>query len=125
MKSAIGTDIVDIEKLRESFARWGQKLLNRLLTQREYEYCRTKANFLQTVAGRIAAKEAVYKALYQHGVSGISWKDIEVLDSMTKAPEAFVSDRILKLCPNAAITLSISHTDKHATAVALVERKQD
>ena len=123
MHYAIGTDIVDIEKLRGSFARWGQKLTERILTAREYEYCRSKANFLQTVAGRIASKEAVYKALYQHGVSGLSWKDIEVLEGPTKAPAVFMSARVSELVSGAEITVSISHTDKHAVAVALVERR--
>jgi holo-[acyl-carrier protein] synthase len=125
MESAIGTDIVDIEKLRGSFARWGQKLLNRLLTPREYEYCRSKANFLQSVAGRIASKEAVYKALYQHGVSGLSWKDIEILEGPTRAPLVAVSDKVSRLLPGAEIAISISHTDKQAVAVALVERGRE
>jgi holo-[acyl-carrier protein] synthase len=124
MRFAVGTDIVDIEKLRGSFARWGQKLLNRVLTPREYEYCRSKVNFLQSVAGRIASKEAVYKALYQHGVSGVSWKDIEIIDGPTKAPMAVISDRVKSLLPGAEIAISISHTDKQAVAVALVERRQ-
>jgi holo-[acyl-carrier protein] synthase len=122
MKYAIGTDIVDIEKLRGSFARWGEKLLDRVLTRREYEYCRSKANFLQTVAGRIASKEAVYKALYQHGVSGLSWKDIEILDGPREAPAAYISAKAAERIPRAEITISISHTDKQAVAVALVER---
>ena len=125
MKFAVGTDIVDIEKLRGSFARWGQKLINRVLTPREYEYCRSKANFLQSVAGRIACKEAAYKALYQHGVSGISWKDIEIIDGPTKAPKAVISDRVKSLLPGAEIAISISHTDKQAIAVALVELRQE
>lgn len=123
VKFTVGTDIVDIEKLRGSFARWGQKLLNRVLTPREYEYCRSKVNFLQSVAGRIAAKEAVYKALYQHGVSGVSWKDIEIIDGQTKAPKAVISDRVKSLLPGAEIAISISHTDKQAVAVAFVERR--
>ena len=122
MRFAVGTDIVDIEKLRGSFARWGQKLLNRVLTPHEYEYCRSKVNFLQSVAGRIAAKEAVYKALYQHGVSGVSWKDIEIIDGPTKAPVAVISDRLKSFLPEAEIAISISHTDKQAIAVAFVER---
>ncbi len=123
MHYTVGSDIVDIEKLRGSFARWGQKLIERVLTRREYEYCRSKANFLQSVAGRIASKEAVYKALYQHGVFGISWKDIEILEGPTKAPEVFISNRLAGFLPGAEISISISHTDRQAIAVALVERR--
>ena len=122
MRVAVGTDIVDIERLRGLVARWGQKFLNRVLTPREWQYCRSKANFLQSVAGRIASKEAVYKALYQHGASGLSWKNIEVLDGPTKAPAVHISAKAIELIPEVEIAISISHTDKHAIAVAYVEK---
>ena len=120
MKFSVGTDIVDIEKLRDSFARWDYRLINRVLTEKEQEYCRSKANFLQSVAGRIAAKEAVYKALYRQGVSGYSWKDIEILEDATKAPRVHISTRVAHITPKAQIEVSISHTDRQAIAVAHV-----
>jgi len=123
MKTTVGTDIVDIERIRGSFARWGQKFVTRVLTPRENLYCRSKVNFLQSVAGKIATKEAVYKALYQLGVSGLSWKDIEVLDGPTKAPVAHLSDKALQVCPDVEISISISHTETYAIAVAHVERR--
>ncbi len=125
MRLSVGTDIIDIEKLRGSYARWGQKLLNRLLTDKEQQYCRTKANFLQSVAGRIASKEAVYKALYRYGVSGYSWKDIEILDDASRAPVVHISDRVSGITPEVQIAISISHTEKHAIAMALVELTGD
>jgi holo-[acyl-carrier protein] synthase len=123
MKAAVGTDIVDIEKIRGSFARWGQKFINRLLTPHEHEYCRSKVNFLQSVAGKVASKEAVYKALYQLGVSGLSWKDIEVVSGPTNAPEIHLSERAQKVCPNIEISISISHTESYAVAVVYVEKQ--
>lgn len=123
MRVAVGTDIVDIERIRGFFARWGQKFIERVLTVREYEYCRSKANFLQSVAGRIATKEAVYKALYQHGVSGISWKDVEVLEGQSRAPVATISPKASEQLPNADISISISHTEKQAIAIAYIEKR--
>ena len=102
MRFSVGTDIVDIEKLRGSYARWGQKFIARVLTENEYRYCREKVNFLQSVAGRIACKEAAYKALYQLGASGISWKDFEVLDGPTKAPTLNISSKVKKRLPRYA-----------------------
>lgn len=121
MRLSIGTDIIDIEKLRGSYARWGQKLINRLLTAKEQQYCRSKANFLQSVAGRVASKEAVYKALFRYGVSGYSWKDIEILNDSSQAPVVHLSDRVSGATPDVQIAISISHTDEHAIAMALVE----
>jgi len=57
-------------------------------------------------------------------VSGLSWKDIEILDGPTKAPVVAISDRVAELLPGAEIALSISHTDKQAVAVAFVERRR-
>ncbi len=125
MRFSVGTDIIDIEKLRGSYARWGLKLIRRLLTDKEHEYCRHKANFLQSVAGRVASKEAVYKALYRYGVSGYSWKDIEILDDDTNAPVVHISDRVAKITPDVQIAISISHTEEHAIAMALVELNND
>jgi len=122
MRFSVGTDIVDIEKLRGSVARWGQKFVMRVLTAHEYEYCRSKVNFLQSVAGRIACKEAVYKALYQHGISGISWKDIEVREGPGREPFAAFSDELSAKAKQFEVAISISHTDRHAIAVAHIEK---
>jgi holo-[acyl-carrier protein] synthase len=121
MRFSVGTDIVDIEKLRGSFARWGQRLISRVLTDRENQYCRSKANFLQSVAGRIAAKEAIYKALYRHGVTGYSWRDIEILEDRAKAPVVNISERVADITPAVQIAISISHTERHAIAIAHIE----
>jgi len=125
MRFSVGTDIVDIEQIRGAVARWGQKFVMRVLTEREYEYCRSKVNFLQSVAGRIACKEAVYKALYQHGVSGLSWKDIEVREGPGREPLAAFSEKLARKAPGFEVAISISHTDQHAIAVAHVETPKD
>ena len=118
MEFSVGTDIVEIERIRGSVARWGQKFPQRILTAREYQYCLSKANFLQSLAGRIACKEAVYKALYQLGISGLSWKDIEVELGRGGAPTARLSERASKLATGIKIAVSISHNDSQAVSVA-------
>ncbi len=125
MSVSIGIDIVDVERIRGSYVRWGEKFLRRILTPREYEYCRSKANFLQSVAGRVACKEAVYKAVCQHGFSGLSWQDIEILGETGKAPVVHISQRAATIGQQVSIAVSISHSDKHAVSVAYVELKQE
>jgi len=124
MRFSVGIDIVDIEKLRGSVARWGQKFVMRILTTYEYEYCRSKVNFLQSFAGRIACKEAVYKALYQHGISGLSWKDIEVREGPGHEPIAAFSQKIADVMSHFEVAISISHTDRHAVAIAHIEKSK-
>ncbi len=122
MDFSVGTDIVEIERIRGSVARWGQKFPLRVLTDREYEYCLSKANFLQSLAGRIACKEAVYKALYQLGVSGLSWRDIEVELGRGRAPSIRLSERASRITDGIMVAVSISHNDSQAIAVAQAKR---
>jgi len=118
MEFSVGTDIVEIERIRGSVARWGQRFSLRVLTNSEYDYCLSKANFLQSLAGRIACKEAVYKALYQLGISGLSWQDIVVEIGDGRAPSVRLSERASKAASGIQIAISISHNDKQAIAVA-------
>lgn len=59
----IGTDIVVIERMREMFARHGERALGKLLAAAEYENCRAAADPARYLAKRFAAKEALGKAL--------------------------------------------------------------
>ncbi len=59
----IGTDIVEVSRIEESLARFGEAFAQRVLTEREwlaFEQSQTRARFL---AKRFAAKEAFAKAL--------------------------------------------------------------
>jgi holo-[acyl-carrier protein] synthase len=68
-------DIVEIQRIDEAIARWGERFLHRIYTDREIRFCRGR---VPELAARFAAKEAVMKALGT-GVRGVGWRDIEVL----------------------------------------------
>ena len=70
-----GIDIIEIDRIKLVFAKYGDRFLNRIYTVKEREYCRGRAPQL---ASRFAAKEATMKALGT-GVRGVGWKDIEIL----------------------------------------------
>src|SRR3982750_2401206 len=60
---SIGTDIVEVYRIRETIART-PRFAERVFTRREREYCESKgAASAQSYAGRFAAKEAFLKAL--------------------------------------------------------------
>ena len=64
----LGTDLVFVPRLARSYARRGERFFSRMLCDRELRYCRgegvfRESVFLKKVAGRVAIKEAVAKAL--------------------------------------------------------------
>jgi phosphopantetheine--protein transferase-like protein len=63
MIEGIGVDIVEVAGVESAILNYGESYLQRLFTAREIEYCRTSANSAQRYAARIAAKEAVMKAM--------------------------------------------------------------
>ena len=70
----LGIDIIRVERIRQTMARFGARFSNRVLTPAEQRYVRDRA---ETFAGRWAAKEAVSKVLGL-GVRGVGWRDLEI-----------------------------------------------
>lgn len=59
----IGNDIVQLSRMERLYKRYGEALLQRLLTQKEQEECLSKNNQVRFLAKRFAAKEAFAKAV--------------------------------------------------------------
>ena len=59
----IGTDIVEIERIKNSIDKYGLKFIEKIFTSREIKYCQNKENCYPHFAGRFAAKESVKKAI--------------------------------------------------------------
>lgn len=115
---ATGVDIIEIERVRQSVARFGVRFLNRVYTRAEQDYCRGRAPQL---AGRFAAKEAVSKALGT-GIRRIHWRNIEILPNRAGAPRVTLhgpaQERFAAL-GLASLEVSISHSRDNAVAVAI------
>lgn len=107
----LGMDLVEIARIAR--AMQNPRFLERILTPTEREFCVTPSQ----VAGRWAAKEAIYKAF---GVP-LTWQDIEVLPAAHGAPRATV--RSHHIDPGRLrLQITITHERTHAAAVAIVER---
>ena len=62
MNITCGTDIIEIERIKESIENIGEKFLKRVFTDKEIEYCESKkVQKYQHYAARFAAKEATFK----------------------------------------------------------------
>jgi holo-[acyl-carrier protein] synthase len=75
----LGFDATDIPRVADLLARYGDRFLRRLFTEREIAYCMRRRKPAQHLAGRFAAKEAAMKALGTGRSRGVLWKDIEVV----------------------------------------------
>jgi holo-[acyl-carrier protein] synthase len=67
---SIGSDLARIDRLEAAFARRGQRLLDRLFTDREQAYCDRRSARFTHYAGRFAVKEAVMPTCELHGRTG-------------------------------------------------------
>ena len=98
---------------------------DRILTQKEKEYCRSRGDGIASLAGRFAAKEAVLKTLGA-GLGELSFRDIEIINDAKGAPRLEVSRALSDLMQRAHlknIELSISHSRDYAVAVAVGEER--
>lgn len=110
----IGSDLIEIERVRETYEKLGAKFSKKIFSDREVELCKRR-NFFESLAGKFAAKEAVFKALKSER-KDLNWNKIEILNEpngspFTKLPAKF---------DNFQVELTISHTKKLAQAFCVV-----
>jgi len=121
---AVGIDIVEVERIRRMVEGKGDRVISRLLTDEEREYCFSQAVPARHIAARVAAKEAVFKAL--QGVPDarkIGWQEIEVVRDWDGRPGARLTGRAEARANQLGVTavlLSLTHSDLHAAAIAVL-----
>jgi len=118
-----GTDIIEIERIKESIDKFGNNFLTRVFTNQEIEYCEShKSAKYQHYAARFSAKEAVSK-MFGTGFNGsFDFKDIEVLNSKLGKPEVKLHGKALAKYESEGykdITISISHCNKYAVCFVI------
>lgn len=112
-----GVDITEVRRLRQAVEKWGNDFLNRIFTNQELENAKRRANPYQHLAGRFAAKEAIFKAL---GDKKLTWKDVQILNDKEGRPYCTVLNGKGK---GVDIYLSISHVKTYAVANAVITQK--
>lgn len=117
----IGNDIIEIERIEKAISK--ESFKNKVYTQRELENIEKRGDRVETYAGIFSAKEAISKAIGT-GVREFSLTDLEILNDDLGKPYVVVSERLDKIIKskkeNYQIEISISHSKKYATAVAIV-----
>ena len=124
---AVGVDAVDIERIEQMHARYGDRALQRLFTPAEIARAGDLAYQALHLAGRLAAKEAAYKALSGNDdARAIGWREIEVFSRNDGAPELRLHGRAASRFGElraTAVHVSLTHSRATAVAVVIVERQ--
>ncbi|MDB6057767.1 MAG: phosphopantetheine--protein transferase domain protein [Verrucomicrobiales bacterium] len=119
-----GIDIIEVERIAASYEKFGERFLNRILVAGEVQYCLSHKQPGPFLAARFAAKEAVSKAFGTGIGAQLSWQDIEVKRKESGEPYVVLHGNGLELMKQRGariVHLTISHTEKHATAMAILE----
>ncbi len=121
----IGTDIVDNQRIERSLSELGDRFRERIFTPGEIAYCEAYARPAERYAARFAAKEAARKAFGSAAsISGLGWRDVEIISSNEGAPQLRFHQRGAELFEQLKISgahVSIAHEYGHSVAFVLLE----
>jgi holo-[acyl-carrier protein] synthase len=122
----LGVDVVDIARAEAMLAPHRIRVLERLLTEPERDYVLRMRYPARHLAVRLAAKEAVYKALQSlPGARAVGWREIEVEREVQGRPRIRLHGTAAELVDKHGrprIHVSLSHSDQSAVAAAVIER---
>lgn len=111
-----GIDMIETERVANGIARFGERFLNRFFTEGERADCNGQAHRL---AARIAAKEAVSKALGT-GIGDVQWVEIEIrVDNPRKRPTLHLHGAAAAVAADLGLSewdISLTHTKDYAAA---------
>jgi holo-[acyl-carrier protein] synthase len=120
----IGIDLVEVSRVDDLVARYGERALRRLFTAAEVERCGRSRAPSESLAARFAAKEAFFKAVGTGWSRGLAWTEVEVVSAPSGAPELRLSGAAERLARERGVSrihLSLTHTDTLASAYLLLE----
>ncbi len=112
----IGTDIIDINRIRKVINKYGIKFKKKCYHQNEINRSEKKFNSVESYAKRYAAKEACAKALGTGLARGVFWKDIEVKNNKYGKP-------YIILHKNAKNYLNVNFGNNSTIEVSLSDEK--
>lgn len=119
-----GTDIVSVARVAGLIESAGTRFLQRWFTDAEIDYCSSMARPPLHFAARLAAKEAVVKALRAPEDGPVPWRSIEIGREASGAPTVRLQGRVLETAVAhgiGPIHVSLSHCDDFAVAVAVAD----
>ena len=122
----VGSDVIDIRRIERTLARFGDRFVHRIYTDRERARAdRRPDQRAATYAKRFAAKEACAKALGTGLKRGVFWRDMGVANLPSGQPTMQLTGgaarRLEQLTPPGHVAhIHVSLTDDYPLAVGFV-----
>jgi holo-[acyl-carrier protein] synthase len=122
----IGSDIIDIRRIEQTLARFGDRFTQRVYTEEERARAeRRPEQRAATYAKRFAAKEATSKALGTGMKQGVFWRDMGVANLRSGQPTMRLTGGALRRLeqltpPGHTAHIHVSLTDDYPLAVGFV-----
>jgi holo-[acyl-carrier protein] synthase len=119
-----GIDLIEVNRVETAREKYGERFLNRILHPAETAYCLSHKIPGPFLAARFAAKEAISKAFGTGIGAQLGWHDMEIGRKDTGEPYVILHGKGLELLARRGarcVHITLSHTAKHATAVAILE----
>lgn len=116
--TGIGIDVVSIARMGQASKK--ELFLKRVFTGPELDYAKSRQRPEKHLAGRFAAKEAVVKALSRGILSGLSLKEIEVVNGADGRPFVRLGPAAAEAAGGRPVHLSISYTREFAFAFIMI-----
>jgi len=121
---SIGIDIVEVERVRHNLDRFEQRFVDRILGRDEQRLMEGRADRIQFISGRFAAKEAVIKVLGAYLSSRPAYALIQIINDDSGSPQLSLPANLSAKLGGACCKLSITHERCYAAAVAIVVEEQ-
>ena len=120
----IGIDTEEVERIRESIERHGERFVHRVFTPGEIAFVESKANKWERYAVRFAAKEAAMKAIGTGWDQGVTWRDVEIVNEPNGCPTLVLHGKAKEIADRKGCKrtwVSLSHTKQHVVAQVILE----
>lgn len=120
MVFGVGTDIVQIQRIEDAWARFGEHFALRLLLDEEQNLFEKTQRPVRFLAMRFAIKESVVKAMGTGFANGMWIRDVGMIPNKLGQPQIIYSERGRAMCHRLGIGDGhVSVTDEAGLVVAM------
>lgn len=121
----VGTDICDIRRMRDTFARRGERFAAKVLGPHEIEVfharlAKVESRGISYLATRFSAKEAFSKAIGLGMRMPMTWRDCEIVKAASGKPEIRLHGALAEWFAQRGLRAHVSVTDETDYAASFV-----
>jgi holo-[acyl-carrier protein] synthase len=122
MINGIGTDIIEVQRIKEAIEKYKDKFTGKIFTQEEIDYSMSFKNREHVhLAARFAVKEAFSKAIGTGLTQGFKLNEVSIKNKESGEPELILTGGLAEKYSNYKFHVTISHTESTAVAVVIME----